>query len=237
MKRLVAAMRWDVQLQVRQGFYYAAALVAAILIIIVSQLPGADFGLLLPAILLENLVVNTFYFIAGLVLLEKGEGSLEFLVVTPLRATEYLTAKLGTLSLLSVVESLVIVIATVLLHRIGFNPLPLLIGLLITAVFYALVGFIFVARFDSINEFLFPSVLPSMLFTIPFLPYFDLVQSPLFYLHPLLGPLLLMRAAFAPIPAWQLVYGVIYPGIWIAVLYPLARRAFQRFIIRREGVK
>ena len=45
---------------------------------------------------------------AGLVMLEKGEGSLEARVVTPLRSGEYLLVKVMALSLLVLAENLII---------------------------------------------------------------------------------------------------------------------------------
>ena len=48
--------------------------------------------------IMGNLVIGTFYFMGGLVLLEKDEGSLEARVTTPLKPTEYLSAKVLTLT-------------------------------------------------------------------------------------------------------------------------------------------
>lgn len=48
--------------------------------------------------MLGNLPLATFFFIAGLVLLEKGEGTLEAQIVTPLTAGGYLASKILTLT-------------------------------------------------------------------------------------------------------------------------------------------
>jgi fluoroquinolone transport system permease protein len=102
MARLTSTMRWDVQLQIRNGFYYAAAFVAVVIIILLSQLrlPQLTLATLFPLFIFQNILINNFYFIAALVLLEKGEGTLEGLVVTPLRQSEYLASKLVNLALL-----------------------------------------------------------------------------------------------------------------------------------------
>ena len=102
MTRLVSTIRWDAQLQIRNGFYYASAFVAVVSILVLSQLRLSPdtLALLLPAIVLQNIFINTFYFIGGLVLLEKGDGTLEGLIVSPLRKEEYLASKVVTLTLL-----------------------------------------------------------------------------------------------------------------------------------------
>lgn len=233
MNRLLSTMRWDMRLQFRNGFYYASTFVAVFLIIVVSQLNVPNLDFILPAFIFGNILTNTFYFIAGLVLLEKGEGTLEGLVVTPLRDAEYLLAKVITLVILSILETAVVVVAV---YGLGLNWLWLLAGILLLGALYALSGFIFVARYDSINEFLFPSVIATAVLSIPVFSYLGL-DSWLFYLHPMQAPLLLLRAAFTPVAPWQLVYGVVYALLWCSIAFYLARRAFYRFVVLKQGAR
>ena len=90
MKRLASSLWLDFRLQFRNGFYYAAAFVTVVAIVILRQFPNLDFKWLLPALLLNNLLIGTFYFFGALVLLEKKEGTLEAQIVTPIRSWEYL---------------------------------------------------------------------------------------------------------------------------------------------------
>lgn len=232
MKRLLATLRCDVRLQLRNGFYYAAAFVAAVNVLILHWLPRESLGWLLPALLLENMLINTFYFMAGLVLLEKGEGTISAQVVTPLRTWEYLAAKVLSLALLSVVEALAI---AGLALRLGFAPIPLVAGIALAAALFCLYGFIVVARYDSINEYLLPSVLYTAVLGLPLLGYFGLWASPLLYLHPVQAPLVILQAAFRPLAAWQWAYGLVYSALWIGIAGGLSQRAFRRFVVRTEG--
>ncbi len=234
MIRLISTIRWDVQLQFRNGFYYASALVVIISTIIMRQFPNADFGYLLPMILFANLLINTFYFIAGLVLLEKGENTLEGLIVSPLRKGEYLFSKVATLTLLSILES---VILTLVVFGTALNWSIFLIGLLVTCILYTLFGFMFVARYDSINSFLFPSVLITTLLSLPLLDYLALWKTPLMRLHPLQGAMLLLKGGFQPISTSDLIYSVLYSGVWIGITFTLSHRAFYRFVILKQGVR
>jgi fluoroquinolone transport system permease protein len=229
-------MRWDVQLQIRNGFYYAAAFVAIVIIILLSQLkvPPATLAMLFPLFIFQNILINNFYFIAALVLLEKGEGTLEGLVVTPLRKSEYLASKLLTLALLSLIETAVVVL---IIYGFSVNLFLLTIGTLLLSLMYALAGFSFVVRYDSINTFIFPSILVTMFFSLPFLHYLGLWSSPLLYLHPLQAPLLLLKGAFQPIAAWEVAYGVVYSAVFIAITYAWSQRAFYKFVILKEGVR
>ncbi len=234
MKRLLAAMRWDIRLQFRQGFYYAALFVAVLMILILLQLPADSLPVILPIVVLGNMTVNTYYFMAGLVLLEKDDGVLEALIVSPLRQREYLWSKLLTLTILTLLENVLIVL---LVYGFNFNWPYLLGGIILTAFFNCLYGFIIVARYDSINSFILPSVLWTMILSIPILDYLGIWTTPFMYLHPVQALLTLLKGAFQVIELWQAAYGVLYSILWIGILFSLAQRAFERFIILGENGK
>lgn len=238
MRRLWSAIRWEVRLQFRNGFYYAAGFVAVLFIIGLQYLPAAYWPLAMPVLVMGNMTMNTFYFMAALVLLEKDDGVLTGLVLTPLRQGEYLWAKLLSLALLTLVENGVIVTAVVVTAGVGvyFNPLLMAAGIVLLSFINALYSFMLVIRYESVNSFIFPSVFWAMVLSIPLLQYFGLVDTPLMYLHPVQAPLLLLTGAFQPMPAWTWLYGVVYGAVWVAILYRLARRAFYRFVILPRGL-
>jgi fluoroquinolone transport system permease protein len=191
-------------------------------------------GWLLAALLLSNVVINTFYFVAGLVLLEKGEGTLEAQVVTPLRPGEYLAAKAITLTGLTLLENVLI---TTAVYGFNYHPGLLLAGLLLAALLFTWSGFIVVARYDAINSYLLPSILYTGLLGLPLIPYLAGWEFPLIYLHPLQAPLSLLEAAFRPVAAWEIGYGLAYGLLWSGITFAYSRRAFHRFVIRREGIR
>lgn len=234
MSRLVSTLRWDIQLQFRNGFYYASAFVALMVILVLGLFPNADWRFLLPVILFENLMVNTFFFVAGLVLLEKGENTLEGLIVSPLRKWEYLASKVFSLTLLSIFETLIV---TVIVFGTQLNWLVFLAGVLILCAMFTLSGFAFVARYDSINTFLFPAVIFTTLLSLPLIDALALWESPLMLLHPFQAPMVLLTAAFQPTPTWEIAYGILYGLVWIAIFFYLAERAFYRFVILKQGVR
>ena len=233
MHRLAATVRLDLRLQMRNGFYYAVAFVLACWFVVLTRLPAIDWGYVLPAVVFGNLVMINFYFVAGLVLLEKGEGTLEAQVVTPLASWEYLASKALTLAALAVVEQVVIVWSA---YGGGFAAGPLVAGIVLAGVLYTLTGFLLVARYRSINEFMFPSVLFTTVLSLPLLHYFGLWDSWLLYLHPFAAPLVLLGGAFRPIAPWEWAYGALYSAAWAGFLLLAGLRAFDRFIVAREGV-
>lgn len=232
MKRLLETMRLDFRLQLRNGFAWAIAVVVAGWVAAVTQLAGVDWAVVLPAFVFGNLIVVSFYFVAGLVLLEKEEGTLEAQVVTPLAGGEYLASKVATLAALSIVESLLI---TVIAVGFGFGAFAMTAGIVLASILYTLIGFAAVARYDTINEYIFPSVVCTTLLGLPYLHFFAVWESPILYLHPLLGPLILMQAAFGAASPWQWTYGLLYPLLCVVPIFLWSRRAFDRFVVMRQG--
>jgi fluoroquinolone transport system permease protein len=235
MQRLLSTIRCDIRLQQRNGFYYATIFVMAVYALGLSQLHAAgtrlNLGWLLPAIVLNNLLITTFYFVGALVLLEKTEGTLAAQVVSPLRAGEYLAAKVITLTGLALIYNLAVV---ALIVGGAFAGPALIAGIGAAAALMVMAGFVAVARYDGVSEYMLPSAPWAAGLMLP-LAYVLGWDSPLLYLHPLQGPLVLMQAAFAPAAAWQVIYGVLASALWLGATAWLCRRAFQRFIVGRAG--
>ena len=238
MKRLLATMRTDLRLQLRNGFYIAAAFVVVVFVILLRQLPEASRSLGIPMLIYGNVLINGFFFVAGLVLLEKGEGTLEAQVVTPLRTGEYLASKIITLTLLSLVESAVIVLLAIGLD-VGW--LALLAGVALLTPLMVLAGFLLVSRYDTLNEFMFPAVGAIAVLSLPLLPTFGLLERVLdgvwVYVMPVEPSWLLLQAAVAPAEAWQVVYALLAGVLWVGIGFVLAQRAFYRFVIMKQGAR
>lgn len=233
MKRLAHTLLLDIQLQFRNGFYYASLFVVAVAGTLLRQVPSERLAGLMGVILFGNLAVNTFYFVSGLVLLEKDEATLTALAVSPLRAREYLASKLITLSALSLVESSLILL-------IGYTQpvaiLPFAAGLLVASLIYTLFGLLVIVRYRSINEFLMPSVVFTGLLSIPIFPVLMQYGGWPAYIHPMQAPLLLLQAGFTPLPAWNLAYGLLYGLVWIGALFWLCQKAFHNFVTGRSSL-
>lgn len=228
MYRFSVTLQRDIQLQARNGFYAAAGFVVLSMALLLSQVPTAGLEWLLPPLLLNNLFINCFYFVAGLLLLERAEGSLLARAVSPLRANEYLAARVCSLTLMALAESLVLVL---LYDGPPRHWLLLLAGLASASLVLILAGIVLIARYHSINEFLMPSLAIVLLLGAPLLAAFARWQHPLLYLHPLQPPLLLTQAAFGPLATWQIWYAMIGACLWTVSAWLLARRAYQRMVL------
>jgi fluoroquinolone transport system permease protein len=224
MSRLTAALATDVRLQWRNGFYAATLLIVVCSTLLLRWLPTDTARLILPLAILTNVVMNTFYFVSGLLLLERVEGTLIAQRVTPLRPGEYLASKVVTLTVLSMAESLFIAAAV---FGIGTWLVTMAMGIGLSAILFCLAGVAVVTRYDSVNEFLLPSVVYVFLLTLPLLGILGLGSTVWYLPHPAQAALALMQMN-GPDTASRWIYAVGYPLLWIGPAYVWSRRALLR---------
>ena len=227
MKRLLGALKLDITLQKRYGFYYAAAFITIVWITVLSSIPSSYLKLFVPFIIFVDLGVVGLFFIAGQILFEKSERTLSVLVTTPLTFAQYLASKVISMTILSIIISYIVVIVS---YGLRFNYLLLTVGIITTSVICIMTGVIAVAPYSSISNFIIPSQLYLLIFAMPVFEYVGLLQSPLFYLIPTQGSLLLLKGGFTPIASWQVIYAIVYPAGWAYLLYRIARWRFDYYI-------
>lgn len=225
MQRFFVTFRNDARLQWRNGFGYAILFVTLLWVLAATRLPAAQLNWLLPLMVVNNLLITAFYFMAALVLLERDEGSLAALAVTPLLAGEYLAGKVTALTMLALVQNL----ALGLVFGVRESSIVLLAaGVLLGTILLTLFGFALVSRYSSINTFLVPSFVYSAVLIAPILPLGLGWDFWPIYMHPLQAPLVLLQAAVAPVPPWQIAYGLLYSTLWIFLTGRWACRVYER---------
>ncbi|MCE7006684.1 fluoroquinolone transporter permease [Kibdelosporangium philippinense] len=231
MTRFSIALRMEFLLQRRYRLLHAGILSGALWLAMLLPMPSGVRSMVEPYVLLGDLTIVGFFFIAGAVFFEKDERTLHALVSTPLRFTEYLASKVVSLTTLSVVLAVLVAIGT---HGVDFHIVPLVIGAVLGTVIMLLAGFLSALPFHSVSDWFMPAVLPIAVCNLPALSYAGLWDTPLLYLIPTQGPLLLFGVAFdkKTISFWQASYAVIYPILCAALLWLLARRMFDKYMVR-----
>ena len=234
MNRLLAALRLDFLMQRRYGFLYAGTFSTLVWIALLKALPHNVLAVAVPIVVFFDLAIIGFYFIAGMVLFEKGERTLFALVVTPLRFWEYFASKLIGFTLLAAIASIVLIVVT---YGVALNISLGILGIILMSLISLIIGFIAVSPFKSLSSYLIPSQVYALLLYLPIIYYFGWWESPLFYLLPTQGALLLLQGAFQSIQLWQVLYALLSGIIWVGLLTLIANRVFNRYIVARQGEK
>lgn len=224
-------LAWDVRLQVRYGFYAVYAVLTAAFVLGLRLLPQTVRTDAAVFLVVTDPTVLGFYFIAAMVLFEKEAGVLDALVVSPLGDRGYLASKAGTLAVLAVAaSSLVAVLGHGGITALGL--VTLVTGVALSATLFVLVGFVAVARFDSVNEYFISAVGWGTVLFLPLFGYVGVVETPLFYLLPAQPVLVVVDASFRPRPAWKVAYAFAYLLVANGVAYRWACRSFRRHVVR-----
>ena len=223
MSAILNALRWDVIVQARNGFYWASAfliIVISALLLYVPESARANSAVWVPAILVINLQITTFFFVAGLMLLERDEGTLNALAVSPLSPSGYLAMRTLSLTGLAAAETIAIV-------WIGFGTggsWPLILGgTAALGVIYTGFGAAVATRYESVNALLLPASAFVGLLLLPLLPHFGLAPRLLFFIHPLEPPMTLIRAGYGDIDRVEVAFGMIGSLGWSAIAFVWGR--------------
>jgi fluoroquinolone transport system permease protein len=214
---------WDVRLQYRYGFYAVYAVLTVLFVGALRSIPaGSARDTALQLLVFSDPSFLGFYFVAALVLFEKGQGVVGALVTSPLSTRAYLWSKALSLTLLALVATTAV---TALGYGTDVRWVPLLAGVALTSVLFVFVGFVAVARFDSVNAYFMTALAYMTVLGGPVLGLVGLVETPLFYLLPAQPSLVLFEAALGPVPALELAYAVGYLVVAIGVAAVAARRS------------
>jgi fluoroquinolone transport system permease protein len=234
-RRFANALRLVWSVQWKTGFPVIYAVLAVFSVIMLLATPLYDYReLLLPAIQLGEYGTVTLILVAAYRHLERNEKSEVALVVTPLRAGEYVAAlALGSALVPTVVGIAVQAVALGPDWRLLYLPLPLLL----TATFCGLLAIVLAARHEEFTGFLIGSLIPAMaVLSLPFLSYFGVLPRIAFAWLPTDGAIFGFAnsvAAAPTVPMLALSVGALL--FWNALALRSAARAFDAELGRSIG--
>lgn len=232
MTRLVSTVKLETTMMVRQGFAAAAVISGLLWLTVLLPMPHDLRPIVEPYVLIGDITIIGFFFIGASVFYEKQEGTLHAVVCSPMRFWEYLLAKIVVLMAISLFVAMIVV---TVVSGTDYRAIPVLAGVTLGTVVMLLTGFASSLPFTSVSDWFLATTIPLALLALPILHLSGVWPSPLLYLIPTQGPLLLFGTAFDQIALapWQMVYALIYPLLCSAGLYVLARRLFVRHVIER----
>lgn len=226
--RQLNVLKADILFQFKHGFYYIYIILTIMYIVLLGLFDQNVVKIALPIIIYTDPSVLGMFFIGGMVMLEKEQGILSLLYVTPLSVKEYLISKLLSLGIISVLASVTI---TLICYHGCANIVLLLIGIVLTSIFFTLMGFIISTRAKTVNQYMVKMV-PWMLFFI--LPCISVIPNLLpsvvnlvLCIIPSAAGLNLVIGAFTPIPVWKAVLCILSLVISNALLLKITQRLFQ----------
>ena len=238
MSNLKNMLKWEFTLLYRYKIIHISILSVILYFIITQAVPEMDNDFFHTLLLFFDPAIIGIMFVGALVLFEKSENVLQALVVTPMKVNDYISSKIISLTILSVISATIFITLLNLFSEIDFNIFYLAISIILTSIMLILLGFIIVSRVKSINEYLMAfAVLFIGLIFFPMLHLSHLYENMIFYLWPTQASFLLFKGVFVAesLKTWEIAYGIGYQLIWIGILFWLAKKAFYKHIVLKGG--
>ena len=191
--RLYNVLKADLLFQWKQGFYIIYMILTLVYLVILGQMPELWLGYAVPLILYSDPSVLGMFFIGGIVLLEKEQGILDLLTITPLKTREFVISKLIALTAIALISGLAITVGS---GVINVNYLLLSVGIVLTSVFYTSFGMVVSLKCQTVNGYFIKIVPWTLLMLLPFLGIIPLGMNPLLEVFPSYASLFLILSAY-----------------------------------------
>lgn len=200
--RFLHALWADIRFQMKQGFYLVYVMLTIMYLIILSFLPKDVLSITLPLVVFSDPSVLGLFFIGGIIMLEKVQGVLSVLVVSPLRTIEYLLSKVFSLALVSVMAAFAI---TGFSNYNSVNWLLLFLSTILTSGIFTLCGIIINAGCQTVNQYMIKTIPYMLLFVLPCFSLIGFPYSWVFTIVPSVAALRLMLGAYTGIHFFEAI--------------------------------
>ncbi|HVH98005.1 MAG TPA: hypothetical protein VM869_04825 [Enhygromyxa sp.] len=231
-RRLRAAITQDLRLQWRHGFWFAYAFVCLSYVLVLELFEAPLRELLLMLLLFADPAVLGFFFIGGLMLLERGDGTLPGNLASPLRIDEWMAAKLASLTLLGVIASFAIALPLASTLRPGW----LLLAIVATSSCFVVIGIVAGTRFTTVNRYLIGGGLATTPLLLPMLAPLGVFDTAVFHLLPTGAAFDLLELGLGrrTPSAWIGARALLVLFLWTAGVWAWARAWMRRYVIGAE---
>lgn len=152
--RLVSLIIWDIKFQVKYGFYFLYGILTPLYVFVLLSMPQPWQKNAAALLIFSDPAAMGLFFMGAIVLLEKSQRVPCAFAVSPVRAMEYVIAKVVSLGAIALVSAAILAIAAKV-ENLAYS----LLGTAISGVIFTLLGIIIATKITSLNQF--------VLWTIP----------------------------------------------------------------------
>lgn len=208
MKNLKNAIKSDFKFQYKEGFFYIYLAICIIYLVILSVLPSSILPIVLSVLIYSDPAGLGLFFIGGIIMLERRQGIVNYLMVTPLLIKEYVLSKVITLSILGVAVSLIITVFSSI--NTPVNYIVLITSTFLTANFFTMVGILIAINCSNLNEYFIKTGPWMILLSLPCLGLIYLPYKEFLSIIPSVASLQLIIGAFHDIAITKYILLTLY---------------------------
>lgn len=229
MSAFTALARHEVRLLQRQRVFAVAGVATAVYAVAVHLLPGRYHALWVPAILMSEAVTMGVLFIAATLFVERQQGVVLALAVSPVRTGTWMRAKLVVFTALSTLAALVLLAAS---PAVDLSPLRL-IAIVLSALLYNQIGLVLALWSEGIRSFLLPLSLLMGLLGLSIYGHLGLIESFAYWVLPSYPAIRLLAEDS---PSWSIAGTAVCVLLaWNVIAYRVCLGLFGARIAARVG--
>ncbi|PKM50831.1 MAG: ABC transporter [Firmicutes bacterium HGW-Firmicutes-7] len=226
--RLLSAIKSDIIFQFRQGFYIIYIVICIAYMVGLSWIPNPGLKYVVPLVVFSDPAVLGLFFIGGIIMLEKVQGVIQAVVVTPLSTREFIQSKVISLSIISILAGIII---TRLTYIGNVKWIILVIALVLTSSLFTLCGLVIGAKCKTVNQY-FVKIIPVMLlFIIPCFSIIGFKYSYFLTLFPSVAALRLLLGAYLDMGGLEQFFLICYLLIINYGLLLHTEKVFDKYVV------
>jgi len=228
----ISILIWDLKIQLRYYFWVAGLVITSVWLLVLRILPADVGAIWLPVLLFVDTCAIGIMFIAGLLFLDRQQGTIEAIAVMPAATSTWLLSKVLTLSLLCTACALIIVFFSIE----SVNWIKAVPAVVLSSIFYTSFGFILACPFQKILNYFLAMAVALAVLSIPVFGYLGLLNTPILWLLPTQPAMIVLSAAGSEAESTSYGFALFVLLCWTIVTFWAATRAFHYFVTdRMEG--
>lgn len=221
--KFLSLLSWDFKLQLRYYFWTVGLVVTGVWLLLLSSLTEEASDQWIPVLIFADIGQIGLLFIAGILYLERRQGTIAVAAIMPISTGVWLAAKLVSLSLLCTFCAITIV----LFNSGSVNWFRLIPASVLSAALFTSFGFLLACPFDKIMNYFLVMALAMAVMNIPVLGYLGIVDSTLMWILPSQASIWVLAGSFQEMPASSFYSALLILLAWIALLHWLGIRSFR----------
>ncbi len=237
--RLKQLVLGDFRFQWQYGIMLAALIMTLVWSAIVYLLPSSTMGIALPILLITDFAVAGFLLVSAMLFFEKGQRTLQALVVTPIKVSEYLLAKVIAMTFTLSTIAVVLGVMIKLMKQVPLNVSLVFVAAFFSCSFFVLLGIVISMFYQSFTDLILPM---GVVFSVMFIPFLVYVDTPAFdyldkvvWVFPTYAMMQLVAWAQGQVSLSTALIAMAYLILLGWGLFILGIRLFNQKMIGREG--
>lgn len=228
----LSILMWDFRLQFRYYFWVTGIVVSLVWLMLLFAIVEERSLFWIPVVIFADIGNIGLLFIAGILYLERRQGTIYVAAIMPVSSGTWLSAKLLSLAALCTACSLIIIYFKA--QQVDwFRVIP---AVALSGALFTSIGFLLAVPFDRIMNYFLGMALALAVLNVPVLGYLEIFDHPLLWLLPSQPAMKLLEASFRDSTSVSFYSTAILLLGWILLLHWLGIRSFRNLVSQREQV-